>query len=67
MCSLYSHVTCTHCCPGIITGIQRDTARVLTTSSTPDMPDVRVVRGADIQRKLNPKNMVTTDMHMNQV
>jgi hypothetical protein len=51
----------------MIIGIQRDTARVLTSSSTPDMPDVRVVRGSDIQRKLNPKNMVTTDTNMNQV
>jgi hypothetical protein len=61
----------TSCClftqTGVIILIQRDAARVLTSASTPGSHNFRVVRAADIQRKLLAKNMVTTDMNRNQV
>ncbi|KAL6761443.1 global transcription factor [Haematococcus lacustris] len=52
---------------GVIIGIQRDAARVLTTSSTPEQLDIRVVRAADIQRGIKARALITTDMHQNQV
>jgi hypothetical protein len=46
---------------------QRESARVLTTASAPDAPDVRVVRATDIQRALKTRNMKASDMYGNEV
>jgi hypothetical protein len=53
--------------PGVIISIQRQSARLLTSASSPEQSDVRVVRGMDIQRKVIARNLLTTDMFNNQV
>jgi hypothetical protein len=52
---------------GVIILIQREAARILTSASSPDQADIRVVKAADIQRKLKTKNLLSTDANNNQV
>jgi hypothetical protein len=47
--------------------IERATARVLTSESTLEVPDVRAVRDTDMQRKVVSRHIITTDQGGNKV
>lgn len=48
---------------GVIIGIDKDYARVLTNSSTIAKPDVRMCKESDIMRKLDMRRTSTVDMN----
>ncbi len=52
---------------GVIIKIEKDTARVLTSESTLEKPDIRVCRLTDMQRKVFSRNIITTDRSGNKV
>lgn len=52
---------------GVIFQIDKDAAKVLTVQGTPDHPDIKVCRIADIQRKVFSKKNTTGDAYNNQV
>ncbi|KAG1676522.1 hypothetical protein FOA52_000065 [Chlamydomonas sp. UWO 241] len=52
---------------GVIIKIERATARVLTSESTLEIPDVRAVRDTDMQRKVMSRHIITTDQGGNKV
>lgn len=46
---------------GVIVGVEKEAARVLTNQGRPEKPDVRVCRLPDIQKKLLVRRNVTQD------
>ena len=52
---------------GLIVGIEKDMARVLSTRSRPDKQDIRLCKLQDIQRKLVGRRATATDQDGNEV